>query len=82
MLYEVITMLSDRGLNFHSLSLNIIAAHLIVIAFPEEAFFRGYLQQEMGNNLKSIIAVSILFAMAHVLTICIGRSSFGSYNFV
>lgn len=73
-------LLSDRGFDFHSLSLNIIAAHLIVIAFPEEAFFRGYLQQEMGNNLKSIIAVSILFAIAHVLTIFIGRSSLGLHS--
>ncbi|HSG31786.1 MAG TPA: CPBP family glutamic-type intramembrane protease [Thermodesulfobacteriota bacterium] len=63
--------------NLNDFSLNIVLIHLIVIAFPEEAFFRGYLQQELGNNIKSIIIVSALFALAHFLTICIAKGSFG-----
>ena len=70
-------LIANKSINPDALSLNLIITHLIVIAFPEEAFFRGYLQQELGNNFRSIIIVSILFAIAHFLTICIASGSFG-----
>lgn len=43
---------------------------LILVAIPEEVFFRGYLQKEFGNNYRAIILVSLLFAIAHLLIVC------------
>jgi membrane protease YdiL (CAAX protease family) len=39
---------------------------LFGISFPEEYFFRGFLQEELGNDLKGAIMVSLLFAGAHL----------------
>jgi membrane protease YdiL (CAAX protease family) len=39
---------------------------LLSVAFPEEFFFRGFLQDSTGRNLKSVLAISLLFAAAHL----------------
>ncbi len=39
---------------------------LIVVSLPEEAFFRGLLQESLGNTTKGIITTSILFSLAHL----------------
>jgi membrane protease YdiL (CAAX protease family) len=39
---------------------------LLSVAFPEEFFFRGFLQDSTGRNLKSVLMVSLLFAAAHL----------------
>jgi membrane protease YdiL (CAAX protease family) len=39
---------------------------LLVVALPEEFFFRGYLQDSFGRNYKAIVIVSILFSFAHL----------------
>lgn len=39
---------------------------LIGVAFPEEFFFRGFLQDSIGRNIKAVIFVSILFSLAHL----------------
>jgi membrane protease YdiL (CAAX protease family) len=39
---------------------------LLSVAFPEEFFFRGFLQDSRGRNFKSVLAVSLLFAAAHL----------------
>jgi membrane protease YdiL (CAAX protease family) len=70
-------LITRKSIYLDALSLNLIIIHLIVIAFPEEAFFRGYLQRELGNDIRSIFIVSILFALGHFLTICIAHGSFG-----
>jgi len=70
-------LIIKKSIHLDALSLNLIITHLVVIAFPEEAFFRGYLQEELGNDISSIVIVSILFALGHVLTICIAQGSFG-----
>ena len=51
--------------------------HLVAIAFPEEFFFRGYLQRTLGRGWGAVIAASALFALAHLLVICV--SSGGGY---
>lgn len=48
-----------------------VLTHLVAIAFPEEFFFRGYLQRTFGGGWGAIIAASVLFAMAHLLVICV-----------
>lgn len=45
--------------------------HLLAIAVPEEFFFRGYLQRTLGVGWGAVIAASALFAMAHLLVICV-----------
>lgn len=39
---------------------------LLSIAFPEEFFFRGFLQDSIGRNYKSVLLTSLLFAAAHL----------------
>ena len=39
---------------------------LLSVAFPEEFFFRGFLQDSAGRNLKAVVTISVLFAAAHL----------------
>lgn len=48
-----------------------VLTHLVAVAFPEEFFFRGYLQRTLGGGWGAIIAASVLFALAHLLVICV-----------
>lgn len=48
-----------------------VVTHLVVIAFPEEFFFRGYIQRTLGGGWSAIVAASALFALAHLLVICV-----------
>jgi hypothetical protein len=60
----------------------IFLIQLFLVAFPEEIFYRGYLQSRLDQmigkdqkilgvwvNLQSILLCSVLFAIAHLLTI-------------
>lgn len=47
------------------------ATHLLAVAFPEEFFFRGYLQRKLGGGPGAIAASSAMFALAHFLVICV-----------
>ena len=62
---------SGRSLVFNRLSYPFILVQLLLVALPEEAFFRGYLQRMLGNTVKGVVAVSFLFALAHFLTLCL-----------
>lgn len=57
------------------------AGQVLVIALPEEAFFRGYLQTSLtdgfggasgdlvdGNEIRAILITSAIFAVGHILT--------------
>jgi hypothetical protein len=63
---------SGKSITFGRLSYTFILVQLLLVALPEEVFFRGYMQQKLGNNLKGIVAVSLLFALAHFVTLCLG----------
>jgi membrane protease YdiL (CAAX protease family) len=39
-----------------------ILFQLLSVAFPEEFFFRGFLQDSTGRNFKAVLMVSLLFA--------------------
>jgi membrane protease YdiL (CAAX protease family) len=39
---------------------------LLSVSFPEEFFFRGFLQDSIGNNLRAIILGSLFFSLAHL----------------
>ena len=61
-----------KTLSWNQLSVSFILTQLLLVALPEEVFFRGYLQTRLGNNIKGIIIVSLLFAVGHFITLCIG----------
>ncbi len=50
---------------------------LVLVAIPEEVFFRGYLQKELGNDYRAVIAVSFLFAIAHLVIVCATTGGLG-----
>lgn len=58
-------ILSING-SYHLPAASVIVAQLVRIALPEEIFFRGFLQEIAGNNLRGILIVSLLFAGAHI----------------
>lgn len=63
---------AGQKLVFHSLPISFLLTQLLMVALPEEVFFRGYLQRKIGNNIKGIIIVSLLFAIGHFITLCLG----------
>nr|ADI87684.1 abortive infection protein [uncultured Nitrospirae bacterium MY2-3C] len=42
-----------------------ILMQLALNALPEELFFRGYLQESLGNSPSTVVIVSVLFALCH-----------------
>lgn len=63
---------SDKTLVWNALPVSFILTQLLLVALPEEVFFRGYLQTKIGNNIKGIVVVSLLFAVGHFVTLCLG----------
>ena len=72
----LIAVFSGKSLSIRMLSYTFILVQLLLVALPEEVFFRGYLQDKLGNNIKGVIIVSLLFAIGHFITLCIG----GTHN--
>jgi membrane protease YdiL (CAAX protease family) len=68
----------DKPLRLDNVSYLVIIQHLLLVSVPEEVFFRGYLQEEMGNNLKAILMVSLLFAVGHLAVRCMGFGCSGA----
>lgn len=68
----------DKPVRLSNISSSIIIQHLLLVAVPEEVFFRGYLQEEVGNNVRAILIVSALFAIGHLVTRCLGMECSGS----
>ena len=54
------------GGNLKTISIYYVIFQLLGVAFPEEFFFRGFLQDSLGRNLKAIALVSLLFSLAHL----------------
>jgi len=68
---SVYLLIVRKPFDLGKVSLSLLAVHLLLVAVPEEVFFRGYLQEKIGNNLKGILIVSLLFAMGHIITRCL-----------
>jgi uncharacterized protein len=52
-------------------SLDKISGYYIVFqflsaAFPEEFFFRGFIQDSIGRNIRAVLIVSLMFSLAHL----------------
>ncbi|HWP92246.1 MAG TPA: CPBP family intramembrane glutamic endopeptidase [Thermodesulfobacteriota bacterium] len=68
----------DKTFRLDNVPYLVIIQHLLLVSVPEEVFFRGYLQEEMGNNLKAILMVSLLFAIGHLAVRCMGFGCSGA----
>ncbi|HIJ60686.1 MAG TPA: CPBP family intramembrane metalloprotease [Nitrospirae bacterium] len=46
-------------------SIEFVFITFIFIAIPEEAFFRGFILENIGTSIKEILICSLLFSIAH-----------------
>ena len=49
-----------------TITVYVLLFQLLSVSFPEEFFFRGFLQDTIGRNFKAVLLVSLLFAVAHI----------------
>jgi len=75
--YFILSM--DRP--YHFMGASAMLTQLVRIALPEEIFFRGFLQEVFGNNVKGILLVSLLFAGAHIPAFFFYRDGFALLTF-
>jgi membrane protease YdiL (CAAX protease family) len=76
--YIVLDMfLAGATIHIDRISALLIALQLFFVALPEEVFFRGYLQEKLGNDLKGVVIVSVFFAMGHFFTLCVPSGFLG-----
>ncbi|MEW6586967.1 MAG: CPBP family intramembrane glutamic endopeptidase, partial [Nitrospirota bacterium] len=54
------------GSQMRNISLSLVFYQLIIVAFPEEFFFRGFLQDSLRGKYKAVLLASLLFAFAHL----------------
>lgn len=59
-------ILSLAGRPFELIELNGLLFQLLAVSFPEEVYFRGFLQDRFGNNIRGIVIVSLLFSFIHL----------------
>ena len=57
---------SSTGRVFTLIPANALLYQVAAIAFPEEVYFRGFLQESLGNDLRALLIISLLFALMHV----------------
>ncbi|MCX8026320.1 MAG: CPBP family intramembrane metalloprotease [Thermodesulfovibrionales bacterium] len=53
------------GLAITQPPIDYILVTYLLVAFPEEVFFRGFLMESFGCNIKGVVISSLLFSMAH-----------------
>jgi len=54
------------GGNLKLITVSAFIFQLLSVSFPEEFFFRGFLQDSMGRKYKGVLFGSLLFAIAHL----------------
>ena len=68
----------NKPVQLGRVSYSLIVLQLFLVAVPEEVFFRGYLQEKIGNDLRGVLSVSLLFAVGHFVTGCVGSALGGA----
>jgi membrane protease YdiL (CAAX protease family) len=58
--------LSYSGRVFSPVPVHILLYQLIGVSLAEELYFRGFLQESIGNTVRGVVLVSGLFALMHV----------------
>ncbi|MCI0454173.1 MAG: CPBP family intramembrane metalloprotease [Candidatus Dadabacteria bacterium] len=69
---SIYVVVVNKPLQFSRVSYDLFISEFFLVALPEEVFFRSYLQEKIGNNLRGVLIVSLLFAIAHFVVICVG----------
>jgi membrane protease YdiL (CAAX protease family) len=59
-------LMSRSGNAFSLLPAGSILFQLIGISLPEEVYFRGFLQERLGNTIGGIVIASLLFSIMHI----------------
>lgn len=75
---SIYVLIVDKPIRFGRISYSLIILQLFFVALPEEVFFRGYLQEKIGNNVKGVLVVSALFVLGHLVARCVGGGFSGS----
>lgn len=58
-----------------------LMVQLLTIALPEEVFFRGFLQEQMGNTFKAVLLSSGLFTLAHLPAVVFQHDPYALFTF-
>ena len=74
---SIYVVVVNKPIKLGKISYVLLILQLFLVALPEEVFFRGYLQEKIGNNLRGILIVSSLFAIGHFATVCLGGGYVG-----
>ncbi len=59
-------LMSREGKGFALLPAGALLYQLAAVSFPEEVYFRGFLQEKLGNTLTGVLIVSALFSFMHI----------------
>jgi membrane protease YdiL (CAAX protease family) len=59
-------IMSPAGSRPQPVPLQIMVFQLFGIALPEEVYFRGFLQESLGNNIRGVFLTSIFFTAMHL----------------
>jgi membrane protease YdiL (CAAX protease family) len=59
-------MLYLTGKIFELMPVNGLIFQLFAASLPEEAYFRGFIQERFGNNIRGIFIASLLFSLMHL----------------
>jgi membrane protease YdiL (CAAX protease family) len=63
------------------LSLHMVMTQLFLVSFPEEVFFRGFLQDVLGNNIAGVVIVSLMFSLSHLASFLFGGDIYAPLTF-
>ena len=71
----------STGKVFTMLPVNAALYQLAGISLPEEVYFRGFLQERLGNTIKGLLVVSLLFAFMHLPQLVFYRDPYALLTF-
>jgi membrane protease YdiL (CAAX protease family) len=57
---------SQPGRPFTLVPVSAVIFQFLGVSLPEEVYFRGFLQHKLGNTLKGVLVVSLLFSLTHL----------------
>ncbi len=67
--------------SFRPVSFHMAVAELFLVSFPEEVFFRGFLQDILGNNVMGVVIVSLMFSLSHLPLLLFGGAVYAPLTF-
>lgn len=61
--------------------ISVMAFQLLAVSVPEEIFFRGFIQESIGNNVRGILITSMMFSLAHLPVFLFDNNSYALLTF-